>query len=398
MPPAATPTSAAAAPLRWALLLTFIASLGTAVFWHGISFIAHQTYHFSQQRNFLLYALMGAIYTAAALSAGHVIRLTRHHLTPRGVLAWCIALETGACLLPVIGTGQWTLWVSGSVFTGLTAIHWPIVESYINAGRHGPAMRKAVMSFNLTWMPAMILPMFLMAPILENHGAWAIGGLVVPNLLTLCVLPLLAPHPAGHSEDEASTHVSMEYTLLLRSARVLLPLSYVLTSALAPILPYRFDHIGVDVSWQTPATATWMITRVLALIVMWRLPFWHGRWGTLVAGAATMTAGFALIVLGPNLAVLLAGFACLGIGLGIIYNLALYYAMAVGRAAVEAGGTHEALIGTGYTIGPLAGLLGAALGGGAHIVAVAWCIVALAAVPASLPYIRCLTLRRDTRR
>jgi hypothetical protein len=40
-----------------------------------------------------------------------------------------------------------------------------------------------------------------------------------------------------------------------------------------------------------------------------------------------------------------------------IYSAALYYAMEVGQAEVEAGGKHEALIGLGYTGGPACGLL-----------------------------------------
>ena len=39
------------------------------------------------------------------------------------------------------------------------------------------------------------------------------------------------------------------------------------------------------------------------------------------------------------------------------YYAALYYAMSVGRAKVDAGGTHEALIGGGYMFGPLVGLM-----------------------------------------
>ena len=381
-------------PLRWVLMLTFIASLGTGVFWHGLSFIAAHTYRFEQGRNFALYALMGALYAVGALGAGRAIRLTAKHLSPRGVLACCIGIEAAVCMLPVVWTGEWTLWVSGSVVTFLSAIHWPIVESYISAGRHGPAMRNAVLSFNLTWMPATVVPMLVMAPLLERHGAWTIGGLALANLAALGLLPLFSRRPAPHREEEASPHVAAAYPLLLRSARVLLPVSYVLTSALAPILPYRFEQVGVAVWWQTPSTATWMIVRVVSLGLMWLAPFWHGRWGTLVLGAVTMTGGFALIVLGPSIGVMLAGFACMGIGLGIVYNVALYYAMAVGRAAVEAGGTHEALIGTGYTLGPLAGLLGSALGGGAHIVGVVWCIVGVAAVPASLPYLKYRRLRR----
>jgi hypothetical protein len=52
--------------------------------------------------------------------------------------------------------------------------------------------------------------------------------------------------------------------------------------------------------------------------------------------------------------------------MGMVYFSALYYAMSVGHAQVDAGGTHEALIGSGYTIGPLAVLGGLALGGAAE--------------------------------
>src|SRR5690606_24106982 len=92
-----------------------------------------------------------------------------------------------------------------------------------------------------------------------------------------------------------------------------------------------------------------------------------------IAGAALLLAGFAMTVLSPLLgpgtpAVLLigAGLAVLGVGLGVIYAGAIYYAMEVGKAEVEAGGTHEALIGLGYTLGPACGLAaGGVVAGGA---------------------------------
>ena len=53
---------------------------------------------------------------------------------------------------------------------------------------------------------------------------------------------------------------------------------------------------------------------------------------------------------------MLAGLALFGLGLSLIYSAAIYYALEVGQAEVRAGGTHEALIGAGYTLGPLLGL------------------------------------------
>jgi hypothetical protein len=41
--------------------------------------------------------------------------------------------------------------------------------------------------------------------------------------------------------------------------------------------------------------------------------------------------------------------------MGLTYYAALYYALAVGHAEVDAGGNFEALIGLGYCVGPLLG-------------------------------------------
>ena len=56
-------------------------------------------------------------------------------------------------------------------------------------------------------------------------------------------------------------------------------------------------------------------------------------------------------------AYVIAGLIIFGGGMGVTYYAGLYYAMAVGRARFDAGGTHEALIGTGYAVGPLVGLI-----------------------------------------
>ena len=376
------------------LTLSFFCSLGTGVFWHGLTFIAQHTYDFSQTRNLLLYAAMGAVYTVGAFSAGRVTRWVERWTTTRALLGVCVGAQVVVCAGPVAFEGEWALWLAALVGTIALSFIWPVVESYLTAGRHGASMRSAIGWFNLTWAGAIALPLFLMAPIIDRHGEWAIGGFGAVNALGLIALAWFAARPGHHDPVLAEAHVAPEYPLLLRSARVLLPLSYVLNAAMNPILPYRFEALEVAVWWATPATATWTVVRVVAFVVMWRLGFWHGRWGTLLLGAASMTVGFALVVTGPSLAVVLVGFGILGTGFGVIYYAALYYAMVVGRAEVEAGGTHEGLIGAGYTVGPLAGLAGVAIAGGAGVVSVVWGLVALAGAPAVRPYLRARRLRR----
>ncbi len=385
-------------PLAAVLALTFVCSMGTGVFWHGVPFIAKHTYDFPQTRNLLLSLAMGGVYTIGAFTAGGMTRWIENRLSARGVLAVCVTTLSLVCLAPLLVPDEWALWLAALVGTYVTSLIWPVIESYVTAGRHGGSMRSAIGWFNLTWAPAVAVPMFAMAPILETHGQWAIGGFASIGLLGLVALRWFAAKPGHHDRAVADANVGVEYTLLLRSARVLLPLSYVLNAAMNPILPYRFERLGVDVWWETPAAATWIVVRVVIFAIMWRLPFWHGRWGTLLLGAAGMTAGFGLVVTGSTLASVLAGLACLGVGLGVVYYAALYYAMAVGRAEVDAGGTHEALIGAGYTVGPAAGLTGSAIAGGVGIVGVVWALVGLAGIPAVRPYLEARRRRAVTSR
>src|SRR5439155_3600520 len=55
------------------------------------------------------------------------------------------------------------------------------------------------------------------------------------------------------------------------------------------------------------------------------------------------------------LAFMIASQIILGISIGLIYSASLYFGMVLSEGSTEHGGYHEALIGLGQTMGPLAG-------------------------------------------
>jgi hypothetical protein len=75
-----------------------------------------------------------------------------------------------------------------------------------------------------------------------------------------------------------------------------------------------------------------------------------------------LAGGFFMVVTGGSLPVVIVGELLFGAAAGIIYFVSLYYAIVVKNASVEAGGGHEGLIGSGFALGPLAGLVGVAIG------------------------------------
>jgi hypothetical protein len=80
----------------------------------------------------------------------------------------------------------------------------------------------------------------------------------------------------------------------------------------------------------------------------------------------------------------------LGLALGLIYSASLYFGMVLSDGSTEHGGYHEALIGLGQTMGPLAGAIAQSIWPGsaiAGIVAVS-SLVALAIVGAGVAAIK----------
>ena len=156
-------------------------------------------------------------------------------------------------------------------------------------------------------------------------------------------------------------------------------MSYILCAVMAPLLPHRLAAVSGGTA-SGGVAALWMVARFATLLAMWRTGFWHGRWGTLALAAGALALGLAAVMLAPSLAVLAAGLVLFGVGMGLTYYAALYYSLAVGHAAVDAGGTFEALIGFGYFGGPLLGLTARAVVAPAHAatatVALAWLVVA----------------------
>jgi len=343
--------------LTASLVLTGLASTGTSVIWNGLPFIAKRDYGFSESENLALYLLIGFVYVTGAIISGICTRKLKPFVSLRTIIAILLMTVAVACSLPLFFTSDFVMWTAGGVSGFCSAWLWPIVESYLVAGRHGPEMRRAIGWWNLVWMIAVAGVMLAMAPLMDEHASMVIVGLGVLNLAALGVLPWYTKNPPEHDEAISVEHVPDGYRGLLKGARVLLPLSYVINGVLAPLLPYVLAGIAIDIFWQTPVVSIWMISRVFVTALMWQSGGWHGKWSLLWVALVAMASGFICILSANALPLLIVGLILFGGGMGVTYYAALYYAMAVGRAKVDAGGKHEAFIGGGYMVGPIVGLV-----------------------------------------
>ncbi|MBZ0172041.1 MAG: hypothetical protein K8E66_06650, partial [Phycisphaerales bacterium] len=304
-------------------------------------------------------------------------RLARVHptISTRTVLVAVLIVQAAASLVPrsvVLATGsetppEWTVWVVAIGYGVFTGVMWPIVESYLSGGRTGRSLNTATGRFNVVWSGAVLASFWLMAPLLERNPLGVITALGVVQIASVVLLVTFGREPGRHLPHQHEPH-PVSWGRLLAVFRVLLPLSYIVSGTLAPLLPSTLENVGVRGAWGPPVASAWLTSRVVVFFIFERWPGWHGRrWMPVLAGVLLL-AGFAGTIIAPRfeaaaLPVLVTMLALFGAGHAMIYLGALYYAMEVGKAEVDAGGVHEALIGLGYTLGPAIGLTVLVLGG-----------------------------------
>lgn len=367
-------TSGRSTPLWASLAFTFCASAGSMVVQSGIYFLTSSTYKFSTIENYALGVVQGLMYIVGALGAGPMmgwLRRTRLGVTSRSVLVAMMLGIACLCVVPKValrGTApdgtpaHWPMWLLVMVYSPASGMLWPIVESYIAGGRVGKHLRSTIGWWNVVWSSSLVVASVLMSPYVKRGAADLI--LLLGAVHVGCAMlalrfggePLPHPHEAAHEVPE-------HYPRLLVTFRWLLPLSYVVCSAMIPFLPALMLRMNIAEESHTILQATWLLARAVGFVVTERSHGWHGRWAHPAIALSLTLAGFALVALCQVLGgaeygkvLLVAGLGLYGLGMAAIYAGAIYYAMEVGQAQVDAGGAHEGLIGVGYTAGPAIGL------------------------------------------
>ncbi len=371
------------------LAFTFLNSLGTGLVTNGIFFLTTNYYKFTQAENYLVGVTMGFTYILGASTAGRTVKkakATFPSLSTRGILVILMVLMGAITLVPALATNisestggaaalevaarpsAWPIWLVIITYIPLTGILWPLTESYLSGGKSGAALRRGTGIFNVVWSGSVLLAIFGLSPLIEEHAMKCFFALTAVHIGVGAALPFMfAPEPAPHVHEDHEPHPPV-YSQLLITFRWLLPLAYVISSVLGPYLPSAMLALKVEPRHQPLIAGAWLLPRVFTFAVVRYTNGWHGRWAMPVLGTFLLVGGCIMAVLSPLgtrlhlsehqcIMIMIGGLLAFGVGNALIYAGALYYAMEVGAADVDAGGTHEALIGVGYLVGPLCGLL-----------------------------------------
>jgi len=343
------------------LWISFSESFAAVVLERGVYFYTEDRFGYGDIPNLALALGFGITYVIGALLSH---RLAVRFGERRAMVLSVVALLVLHALLalaptPVVAVG--TLILVG-LFTGLK---WPVIESFMSAGLTSRQMLRMVGRFCFTWSVAVPLAVAVAGPLIDS------------------------PYPPAL------------FWLAVVCHALSLMLAYTLLFLVAPLLPTIFSQrLGLPPRIATPAASLMDAMRVVAFIALTWATFWYGRISPLVLVILGLPTTVALIVFGQTLPTVLLGEVAFGLISGLGYYAALYYALACKNAAVEAGGVHEALIGAGFALGPLVGLMGIGLADvtGGYVLGMLLGVgplVLIGSIAAAWPLIKLLRVQRS---
>jgi hypothetical protein len=345
------------------LVLSFVESFGTILLERAIYFFSHEVLGYSRAQNLSLALVFGVAYAAgAALSHGAARRLG-----DRAALVMTLVVLLGLHVAMGVAPYGALLAPAFAAVGFFEGAKWPIVESYIGAGLEPEQQLGAVGRFNVSWALAIPLALAVSGPLIASGTPGLLFVLAaLANVLALGLvksLPPAAPHlDAAHPSRGVAADLG-RYEALLTSSRWTMLSSYALMFLLAPLLPEVFQRLGRPVAEATLWASSMDVVRVLTFGALAVFHGWRGRKSPLLFGAIGLPLGFAAVLAGDSIATVVLGEIVFGVLAGVTYHSALYYALVVKNAAVDAGGGHESLIGLGLALGPGVGLVGNYLAG-----------------------------------
>ncbi|RYZ01404.1 MAG: MFS transporter [Myxococcales bacterium] len=339
-------------------ILTFAESVAGTLLQRGLYFYTHEHLGFTENQNLWVAFGFGATYVLGAFGSHGLAK----RFSEKGLLLGCMAALLGIHTLLALFPAAWLLVVGVLASAAVQGAKWPVVESYVSAGREPRQLLSLLGRYNVTWATAGFVAIGVTGVIVGSGQPalffWLPALLNVIGILCAWSFPAKPPHlehshPARPAEPELK-----KMRALLGSARWSMTASYALLYVLAPLMPSLLAQLALPVTLATPVNSLLDATRVLTFGALGALGGWHGKRAPMWLTMAALPVGFLCILMGNSLPLVILGEVIFGVAAGFAYTSALYYALVSENASVDAGGAHEALIGMGIGLGPLSGLAG----------------------------------------
>jgi MFS family permease len=348
------------APPKRLMAVAFMDDGAVACMQLGVQWLACLRLHASPLMLGLLPTGSAAAYTGACLISGP---LSDRFGRRRPAMVSCFV--TGIVWLLMFHVTSATQLLCLTPLSGAAlALLWPSVQAWLAefCGDNSKRLNRTISLFNLSWSGGIMVGPLFAGYLWERGYQWPF---IIPALLSFACFGLLLVTPPGqdhqHHAPPTVSRVSPE------KARLFLYLAWIANFAswfCRGTVGSMFPKLGETLGFSEPLQGTLIFVLSFALFFMFGIARLSNRWQyhlrVLLAAQVFGIAGMLITARAVTPTFFVIGFSLAGLCSGVTYVSSLIYALeGASRSRGKRSGLHEAVLGVGIIIGPLAaGFLG----------------------------------------
>jgi MFS family permease len=310
-----------------------------------------------------------------------------------------LLVASGTLMVGAFSLGLWTseAWQFRATLGGigvLSAMFWPSVQSKLGDESQAD-MAGAVGGFNVAWSIGKAAGLFGAGRLFEwREGAPFLLAAAGALVAALCAMATFGGRPAAAPAAAAAREESRDpprarpgragkraFLIAALSANFL---GYGVNALAIALVPKLGASLGLSPTVQGGLLATTVLGQFAGFLLLRHSRAWAYRVGPILAVEALFAAACVPLALARSWPLFLPSLFCYGLFLSVSYASSIFYSLDFDERRGLRTGIHEAALGTGGFVLPLAGALAARAGGTRLPYALAGALVlALAAVHAA---------------
>ncbi len=251
---------------------------------------------------------------------------------------------------------------------------WPPFERYLAEGMNIRNLTAVLQAFNVSWCSGLTLGTLCYGPLKQYLGRPVpFAVMIACGFISVIWIARFHRRPLvlrNSSTDRVSLNSEMDvdHTPAVRrsylvSARIANFACYFVAAAALALYPELAKSKGIDSIWLSIIVMTRGALEVLLFFIMGLTHRFYYRPVFLPVALLVCLAGTWALATGESIEMFILGFSLIGLATGVTYPSAITYSLDGHDDKAAKGGIHEAILGTGFIIGPLiCGYAGAMLG------------------------------------
>lgn len=343
------------------LLVTFIECIANTILLRGIYLIGKYDLHFEDTDNLWLTLIFGLANVPACMLADKITA----KIPERKLMLFALLAQVPIQLALLWAKPFWAVAALNVTIGIMCGLKWPVMQSYVSAGRTPQKTRQALGIFNLSWASGVPIGATIAGTVATIYAPYTFKGSIFIFSAGLNIIAALlfwnTPNRPNRLEESHPERPDLaetqRLTHLLSAHRMIMFASYATMIVISALLPGVLKNMEIAERENSAISSVFDWCRLAVFIFLGAYAGWHGKRWPIFVSIIFMPVGFFLTLFAPNVGLVMLGELIFGITLGLSYFGALYYAQVVKNAAVDAGGKHEAFIGSGYAIGPALAIL-----------------------------------------